>query len=60
MKEEQSIASENDDRKLFEEVEFKQEDPDKHKISYQKALRLQRQARASHIPDDIPVLKRLN
>jgi len=32
----------------------------KPKISYQKAMRLQRQARESQIPDDIPVLKRLN
>jgi hypothetical protein len=32
----------------------------KKKITYQKALKLQRQARESQIPDDIPVLRRLN
>ena len=30
------------------------------KISYQKALKLYRQARENQIPDDVPVLKRLN
>lgn len=29
-------------------------------MSYEKALRLQRQARESQIPEDIPVLRRLN
>jgi hypothetical protein len=36
------------------------ENPESQKISYAKALRLQQQARASQIPEDIPVLKRLN
>jgi hypothetical protein len=31
-----------------------------NKLSYAKALRLQRQARESQIPEDIPVLRRLN
>ena len=31
-----------------------------HRISYQKALKLQSQARESQIPDDIPVLRKLN
>jgi hypothetical protein len=35
-------------------------DTKKNKISYQKALKLQKQARESQIPDDIPVLRRLN
>ena len=40
--------------------ELKRVSKAREKISYQKAMKLQRQARESQIPEDIPVLKRLN
>lgn len=48
------MAASDDDGRLFAE-----EARGPVKISYAKALRLQQQARAQQIPEDIPVLKRL-
>lgn len=54
------IIDTTDKKAKIEATSVVSDRPVKPKISYQKAMELQRQARDQQIPDDIPVLKRLN
>ena len=64
-----SYVSLNEDYQVFitnqrsfegAEIPSTPENASSGKITYQKALKLQSQARESQIPDDIPVLRKLN